>query len=127
MPLDHISISVPSDKHSQVVDFYKKLLKPMSYEVRMNFGQVVGMGSTEAGPTSIDFWIAATEGTATTAHLAFSAKDRSTVDEFHSGALAAGAKCNGPPGLRPNYHPNYYGAFVIDPIGNNIEAVCHSG
>lgn len=74
MPLDHISISVPSDKHSQVVDFYKKLLKPMSYEVRMNFGQVVGMGSTEAGPTSIDFWIAATEGTATTAHLAFSAK-----------------------------------------------------
>lgn len=58
-------------------------------------------------------------------HLAFQAKDRAAVDAFHKAALAAGGKDNGAPGLRPDYHPNYYGAFVIDPEGNNIEAVCH--
>ncbi len=79
MPLDHISVSAPADKHDQVVDFYKKVLRPMNYEVRMNFGQVVGMGSTDAGPMSIDFWIAATEGTATVAHVAFSAKGMSPL------------------------------------------------
>jgi len=60
-------------------------------------------------------------------HIAITAKDRPTVDAFYQAALAAGAKDNGPPGLRPHYHANYYGAFVLDPDGHNIEAVCHAG
>ena len=56
---------------------------------------------------------------------AFNAGDRPTVDRFYDAAMKAGGKDNGPPGLRPDYHPNYYGAFVFDPDGNNIEAVCH--
>lgn len=74
MPLDHLSISVPTEQYTQVVEFYKKLLKPLNYQVRKDFGCVVGMGSTDAGPTSMDFWIAATDGPATKQHIAFSAK-----------------------------------------------------
>jgi predicted lactoylglutathione lyase len=58
-------------------------------------------------------------------HLAFTATSRAQVRQFYEAAIAAGGKDNGPPGLRPNYHPHYYGAFVIDPNGHNIEAVCH--
>ena len=58
-------------------------------------------------------------------HVAFSARDRAEVDAFYTAAMAAGGRDNGAPGLRPQYHPNYYGAFVLDPDGNNIEAVCH--
>ncbi|MDX8481820.1 VOC family protein [Mesorhizobium sp. VK24D] len=58
-------------------------------------------------------------------HIAFTARSRTEVDAFHAAALAAGGKDNGGPGLRPHYHPNYYGAFVFDPDGNNVEAVCH--
>jgi catechol 2,3-dioxygenase-like lactoylglutathione lyase family enzyme len=59
-------------------------------------------------------------------HIAIAAKDRAMVDAFYQAALAAGAKDNGAPGLRPQYHPDYYGAFVLDPDGHNIEAVCHA-
>ena len=59
-------------------------------------------------------------------HIAITAKDRPAVDAFHRAALAAGGRDNGPPGLRPHYHPNYYGAVVFDPDGHNIEAVCHA-
>jgi predicted lactoylglutathione lyase len=59
-------------------------------------------------------------------HVAFAAESRKTVDEFYAAAIAAGGRDNGKPGLRPHYHENYYGAFVLDPDGNNIEAVCHS-
>jgi predicted lactoylglutathione lyase len=62
----------------------------------------------------------------TSLHVAFAAKDRTTVDAFHKAAIAAGGKDNGPPGLRPIYHQDYYGAFVLDPDGNNVEAVCHA-
>jgi catechol 2,3-dioxygenase-like lactoylglutathione lyase family enzyme len=58
-------------------------------------------------------------------HIAFASGSRAIVDAFYRAALAAGARDNGLPGLRPNYHPNYYGAFVLDPDGYNIEAVCH--
>jgi catechol 2,3-dioxygenase-like lactoylglutathione lyase family enzyme len=71
-----------------------------------------------------DFWIG--EGEPGQAfHIAFAADDRATVDAFHEAAIAAGGRDNGGPGLRPEYHPSYYGAFVLDPDGNNIEAVCH--
>ena len=59
-------------------------------------------------------------------HVAFAASSRAAVDAFYAAAIAAGGKDNGPPGLRPHYHANYYGAFVLDADGNNIEAVCHA-
>ena len=58
--------------------------------------------------------------------MAFTARDRASVDAFYAAAMAAGGRDNGPPGLRPQYHPNYYGAFVLDPDGHNVEAVCHT-
>jgi catechol 2,3-dioxygenase-like lactoylglutathione lyase family enzyme len=71
-----------------------------------------------------DFWISKGDPK-TPVHVAFSCPDRATVDAFYEAAIAAGGRDNGAPGLRPHYHPNYYGAFVYDPDGNNIEAVCH--
>ena len=72
-----------------------------------------------------DFWLAQ-RGKPGTSHVAIRSNDRAAVDAFHEAALAAGGKDNGPPGLRPHYHETYYSAFVLDPEGNNIEAVCHS-
>jgi catechol 2,3-dioxygenase-like lactoylglutathione lyase family enzyme len=72
------------------------------------------------------FWIGRREVVATGAHIAFFAPDRPTVDAFHAAALGAGGRDNGTPGLRLNYHPHYYDAFILDPDGHNIEAVCHT-
>jgi catechol 2,3-dioxygenase-like lactoylglutathione lyase family enzyme len=72
------------------------------------------------------FWLAPSEGPQDHIHVAFIAKDRAAVDAFHRAALAAGGKDNGAPGVRAHYHPSYYGAFVLDPDGHNIEAVCHA-
>jgi catechol 2,3-dioxygenase-like lactoylglutathione lyase family enzyme len=73
-----------------------------------------------------DFWIAQRGTPQTDVHVAFVSPDRGTVDRFHAAALAAGGEDNGAPGLRPHYHEHYYAAFVHDPDGNNIEAVCHA-
>lgn len=73
------------------------------------------------------FWVIEAPAPATPRHMAFSAADRAGVDAFHRAALAAGGRDNGAPGLRPQYHPRYYGAFVLDPDGNNVEACCHHG
>ncbi len=72
------------------------------------------------------FWIGTGETTRGSLHVALVAGSRAAVDAFHHAALATGARDNGAPGLRPQYHPNYYGAFVIDPDGHNLEAVCHA-
>jgi catechol 2,3-dioxygenase-like lactoylglutathione lyase family enzyme len=119
--LDHIGLQVQSYVRSK--QFYTQALKPLGYELVMEFDNAGGLGK-DGKP---DFWIA--QGAPTTAplHVAFASPDRATVDAFHRAALAAGGKDNGAPGLRPHYHPNYYGAFVFDPDGNNIEAVCHHG
>ena len=71
------------------------------------------------------FWIIEVKQPATPRHVAFTAASRSAVDAFHAAALKHGARDHGAPGLRPHYHANYYGAFVLDPDGNNVEAVCH--
>ena len=73
-----------------------------------------------------DFWIGGEGGIDKPLHVAIAAKDRATVEAFYKAALAAGGKDNGAPGIRAHYHPNYYGAFVLDPDGHNIEAVCHA-
>lgn len=126
--LDHIGFGVADLARSRA--FYAKALAPLGYSVVMEvtaeetgtFGHV-GFGA-DGKP---DFWISGggPQPGVVHFHVAFAAKDRATVDAFHAAALAAGGRDNGGPGLRPHYHPNYWGAFVFDPDGNNIEAVCH--
>jgi catechol 2,3-dioxygenase-like lactoylglutathione lyase family enzyme len=87
----------------------------------MEFGDGGGFGK-DGKP---DFWIAQGCATKPPLHIAFASVDRASVDAFYRAALAAGAKDNGAPGVRTRYHPNYYGAFALDPDGNNVEAVCH--
>ncbi len=117
--IDHISLKVKDFGKSR--SFYESALKPLGYRVAMQFGEAAGFGA----PDQPDFWIGAGSGAAPI-HVAFVATNRKGVDAFHKAALAAGGKDNGAPGLRPQYHPHYYGAFVFDPDGNNIEAVCHT-
>jgi catechol 2,3-dioxygenase-like lactoylglutathione lyase family enzyme len=117
--LDHIIISVADYPASRA--FYEKALAPLGYHVVMEMQGAAGFGILEKP----DFFIRQGEAVAPTIHLAFTSRDRETVDAFHAAALEAGGKDNGAPGLRPDYHPNYYGAFVFDPDGHNIEAVCH--
>ncbi|MDC0741996.1 VOC family protein [Polyangium mundeleinium] len=117
--IDHISIGVRDLEKSKA--FYAAALAPLGYAVMMEFPGVVGLG--EKGKP--DFWLGAGE-VGLRQHVAFLAADRKTVDAFYEAAIRAGGKDNGPPGLRPMYHPNYYGAFVLDPDGHNIEAVCHT-
>jgi catechol 2,3-dioxygenase-like lactoylglutathione lyase family enzyme len=117
--IDHIIITVSDYEASKA--FYLKALKPLGYALVMEFGKAGGFG-TEGMP---DFWVREAEPVNPAVHVAFASPDRSTVDAFHEAALEAGGEDNGAPGLRPHYHADYYGAFVFDPDGNNIEAVCH--
>ena len=116
---DHISIGVSNLAQSKA--FYVEALAPLGIVAVMDFDDSVGIGK----PGKPQFWLGETTNPISPVHLAFAAADRKQVDEFHKRALAAGARDNGPPGLRPHYHPNYYGAFVIGPDGHNVEAVCH--
>jgi len=115
--LDHIGLAVSDFAKSK--SFFEKALAPLGYKALMEFPGAVGFGSDRP-----DFWVAEGKAGATT-HICFAADDRSIVDNFYKAAIAAGGRDNGKPGLRKEYHPTYYGAFVFDPDGNNIEAVCH--
>jgi catechol 2,3-dioxygenase-like lactoylglutathione lyase family enzyme len=116
--IDHMGLLV-ADLDASVA-FYTRALAPLGYEIVMRGEQFVGFGV--AGKP--DFWIATGKPT-DKLHVAFRARSRAEVRAFHGAALAAGGKDNGPPGVRAMYHPSYYGAFVHDPDGHNIEAVCH--
>ena len=118
--IDHIGMSVTDVAKSKA--FYRSALAPLGYEVIMEFAGDVGFGV----PPKPDFWIGRAGADVFPTHVAFRADNRKQVDAFYKAATAAGGRDNGPPGLRPDYHPNYYGAFVLDPDGNNIEAVCHT-
>jgi catechol 2,3-dioxygenase-like lactoylglutathione lyase family enzyme len=124
--LDHTGFPVADYARSKA--FYEKALKPLGYELVMEVAQsendspAAGFGA-DGKP---DFWIGGEGGLNRIIHIAFAAKDRASVDAFHRAAIAAGGKDNGGPGLRPHYHANYYGVFVLDPDGHNIEAVCHA-
>jgi catechol 2,3-dioxygenase-like lactoylglutathione lyase family enzyme len=121
--IDHLGISVKDYAKSKA--FYLSALSPLGIGVVMEVtdadGQALGLGA-EGKPF---FWVSEAPLGGTT-HLAFAAKTRAQVDAFYAAALKAGAGDNGHPGIRPHYHPNYYGAFVIDPNGINLEAVCHT-
>jgi catechol 2,3-dioxygenase-like lactoylglutathione lyase family enzyme len=90
---------------------------------RADTGTAPFIGYGDARPF---FWVGAGETSTGQLHFAFAAESRAQVDAFHAAALAAGGTDNGAPGVRPHYHPDYYGAFVLDPEGRNIEAVCHA-
>jgi catechol 2,3-dioxygenase-like lactoylglutathione lyase family enzyme len=124
--IDHLGIAVRN--HAASKTFYVAALRPLGIGVVMEVTLEDGAAAPATGLGANDkpfFWIS--EGKVVAGlHLAFVAKTRAQVDAFHEAALRAGARDNGPPGLRPHYHPNYYGAFVIDPNGVNLEAVCHS-
>jgi len=117
--LDHIGFKVRNVEASR--RFYAAALAPLGVETAMEWAGHVGMGR-EGKP---QLWFSQGDPAASPLHLAFTARNRAEVDAFHAAALKAGARDNGAPGLRPHYHPNYYGAFAFDPDGHNIEAVCH--
>src|SRR4051812_3292110 len=101
--------------------FYQAALAPLGYATIMEFDGAVGLGV----PPKPDFWLSAGNPGMPALHVAFAAATRAAVDAFYAAAIAAGGRDNGAPGLRTHYHPDYYGAFVLDPDGHNIEAVCH--
>ena len=118
--LDHVTIGVSNI--ARAVAFYDRALAPLGIERLYAEGtSAFGYGSEKKAY----FWIGQRETVLTGAHIAFAAGDRGSVDAFHAAALAAGGRDNGAPGLRPQYHAHYYGAFILDPDGHNIEAVCH--
>ncbi|MDP2309105.1 MAG: VOC family protein [Pseudomonadota bacterium] len=127
--IDHITLHVRD--FPAALAFYTAAFAPLGYTVQKQYGESAAGFGRDRKPS---FWIVAPRGTywteghqagAAPAHFAFVAADRAAVDAFHAAALAAGAKDFGAPGMRPQYHAGYYGAFVLDPDGNNVEAVCH--
>jgi catechol 2,3-dioxygenase-like lactoylglutathione lyase family enzyme len=124
--IDHVGFSVSDYSRSKT--FYEMALKPLGYKLIMEAtAQATGMPAAGFGSDGKpDFWIGGEGMLEKPLHVAIAAKDRASVDAFYRAALAAGGKDNGPSGVRSHYHPNYYGAFVFDPDGHNIEAVCHA-
>ena len=123
--IDHLGFPVSDYAASKA--FYERALAPLGYRLVTEVG-INEMGAPACGfgvGGNPDFWIGGEGGNGKNPlHVAIVARDRAAVDAFHRAALAAGGKDNGPPGLRPQYGENYYAAFVLDPDGNNIEAVC---
>jgi len=125
--LDHVGLAVTD--YGRSLAFYKKALEPLGFGLVMEIPREVTGGEAHAGfgrDGRPQFWIGTGGPPSAPIHVAFSARSRADVDAFHAAAMKAGGTDNGKPGLRPHYHPNYYGAFVRDPDGHNIEAVCHT-
>lgn len=120
MVFDHIGFNVRNFARSKA--FYLQALAPLGIGVLMSDDRSAMIGRQGEGA----LWFGSYGTPATPVHIAFHATTREQVRAFYEAALAAGGKDNGAPGLRPNYHPNYYGAFVHDPDGHNLEAVCHA-
>ena len=129
--IDHIGLQCTDYRRSRA--FYEKALAPLGLSVVLEVtkeqsGAYEGCGFGRDGKP--EFWIGSSPGFDSAPdprmlHVAFAAQSRTSVDAFHDAAIAAGGRDNGGPGLRPQYHANYYGGFVLDPDGHNIEAVCH--
>lgn len=126
--IDHVGF--PVSDYERAKAFYLNALAPLGYSIIMEVPADVNpsgypaAGFGEGGKP--DFWIGAEGGLNHPLHVAIVAKTRAAVDAFYQAAMDAGARDNGAPGLRPHYHANYYGAFVFDPDGHNVEAVCHA-
>ncbi|MDR3383232.1 VOC family protein [Cupriavidus basilensis] len=125
--IDHTGVVVSDFAKSRA--FYTAALAALGFIKNMElpasvtgYADVAGFGP----PEKPEFWISNGTPNQPPLHIAFRADSRAQVDAYYKAALAAGGRDNGAPGLRPHYHPNYYGAFVLDPDGHNIEAVCHA-
>ncbi|SRR6266496_3048387 len=118
---DHVGLNVRDYAASRA--FFERALAPLGYGIVLEFPEwkAAGFGTDEKP----EFWISEREPYGTGSHVAFACPDRATVDAFHDAALEAGGRDNGGPGVREQYHASYYGAFILDPDGNNVEAVCH--
>lgn len=120
--IDHLGIKVSDIDRS--IAFYREVLGTLGIEVLADFtvggGRHVGFGTDKP-----DFWISGGRPLRGETHVAFTAASRSEVQAFYSVALSVGGRDNGAPGIRAQYHPTYFGAYVLDPDGNNVEAVCH--
>jgi len=119
---DHVGLNVGDYGASRA--FYEQALEPLGYRIAMAFDQwkAAGFGRSDKP----EFWISERPPTTNGMHVCFACDDHATVDAFHAAALAAGGRDNGEPGLREDYHPTYYAAFVLDLDGNNVEVVCHA-
>lgn len=125
--IDHAGVTVSNYARSKA--FYVAALAPIGYTLLAEVPASATGHTDFAGfgqAPKPDFWISSGTANKPPLHIAFRASSRAMVDAFYKAALAAGGEDNGAPGIRPHYHPNYYGAFVRDPDGHNIEAVCHS-
>jgi catechol 2,3-dioxygenase-like lactoylglutathione lyase family enzyme len=124
--IDHVGFPVSDYTRSKA--FYERALAPLGYvlvaEVQQNDQDAKACGFGVGGKP--DFWIGGEGGLERALHIAITAQNRAGVDAFYQAAIAAGGRDNGAPGIRAQYHPNYYAAFVLDPDGHNIEAVCHA-
>jgi len=120
--LDHFGFGSPN--LDRALKFYDAALAPLGIvrmmDIPQEAGRVVGYGAEHAF-----FWVGTGAPLGDVLHIAFAATTRAQVDAFYAAAMAAGGTNNGTPGLRPQYHPNYYAAFIFDPDGHNVEAVCH--
>jgi len=119
MIIDHIGLAVSNYEESKA--FFTQALAPLGIQLVMEVEGWAGLGRSGKP----EFWFGTHSQKQNPMHIAFVAENRAQVNAFYEAALKAGAKDNGPPGVREIYHPNYYGAFVIGPDGHNIEAVCH--
>ena len=125
--IDHTGYGVSDFERSK--QFYNAALGAIGYALIYEFPASVTGHTDVAGygeDGKPDFWISRGEPNKPPLHIAFRVGDRATVDAFYRAAIEAGGQDNGPPGVRAHYHPNYYGAFVRDPDGHNVEAVCHA-
>ena len=123
--IDHTGITVTEFEAAK--EYYDRAFAPLNASLlyMVPFEYTDGVKAGGYGRDRPTFWISEGEAQNPPLHIAVTAESRDQVDAFHAAALAAGGRDNGAPGLRPHYHENYYGAFVLDPDGNNIEAVCH--
>jgi catechol 2,3-dioxygenase-like lactoylglutathione lyase family enzyme len=124
--IDHTGLLVSDPAKSRA--FYDAALAPLGYRVLLEVPPQYTDGKVVVGygvPPKADFWVAEGAPNAPRVHIAFRAATHAEVDAFYRAALAAGGRDNGAPGVRPHYHAKYYGAFVLDPDGHNVEAVCH--
>lgn len=119
MIIDHLGMAVSDSEQAKA--FFIRALAPLGITVVLEVQGWIGMGR-QGKP---EFWFGAHATAQSPMHIAFLAESRAQVDQFYAAALAAGGTDNGAPGIRPQYHPDYYGAFVYGPDGHNIEAVCH--
>jgi catechol 2,3-dioxygenase-like lactoylglutathione lyase family enzyme len=125
--IDHTGVSVSDFAKSK--EFYTKALSAIGYALLLEFPASVTGHTDVAGfgePPKPDFWVSKGAANHPPMHVAFRVSSREQVDAFFKAAMAAGGRDNGAPGVRPHYHEHYYGAFVLDPDGHNVEAVCHS-